>query len=89
MGLNSTRYEHPINKKKRKVKRVDIPVTIGDYMDNLAIDLVNYSKRIKQIYEIVEKLEWYGHQIRDNYQQIITICKERGIYKSLRRKEQL
>jgi len=80
-----------------------MPKKIGDYMDNLTIDLVNYAhkadlmekKLLKMkdlpidLLETMDKLRWYGHQIKDNYSQIINILRERGIYKTIRGKEQL
>ncbi len=99
----SKKYENVIKKNKRKVKRVEIPKKIGDYMDNLALDLTNYTikadrleKALLKMDEIeaetlllMDKVKWYGYQITDNYKQIIKILRERGIYKSVRSKEQL
>lgn len=85
----SKRNENVIKKKMRKVSRVTIPKTIGDYLDNLVIDLKNYSMHADRVEKSVEKLKWFGYQINDNLQRIIAILKERGIYRSVRDKEQL
>ena len=85
----SKRYENSLKKKVRKVKRVDIPKTIGDHLDNLAIDLKNYSRFADAIEKNIDKLKWFGFQINDNLQQVIKILKERGIYKSIRDKERI
>jgi len=83
------RYENVIKKKKRKVKRVVSPTTIGDYLDNMTLDLKNYSMYADRVEKDVEKLRWFGYQLTDNLKQIVTILRERGIYKSVREKEQL
>ena len=58
------KYMNPIKKKVRKIKRVLAPKTIGDYMDNLTIDLKNYSVQIKNIRKKLGKGSRYIRSVR-------------------------
>jgi len=85
----SKKYEQKVKKYKRKVKRVPIPQTFGDYLDNMVIDLKNYTQYADKIEKDINKLRWYGFQINDNLQQMVSILQEHRIYKSVRDKVKL
>ena len=85
----SEKYKNPIKKNKRKIKRVMQPSKIGDYLDNLLIDLANYQVRAKDISMEIDKLKKYGWQIEHNIKEIVNILKEHNIYKSVTEKLKL
>lgn len=80
-------HENVIKKEKRKIKRVDVPKTIGDYLDNLTIDIKNLTNWTGKLEKDVEKVKWFGFQINENLTQIMKILRERNLTKSFREKE--
>lgn len=66
-----------------------MPKTIGDYFDNVVIDLKNYERQADHVEKTMRKLRMYGHQMNDSFQQFVKILKERGVYDKIRKMEQL
>lgn len=77
-----------IKKNKRKIKRVQVPKTYGDYEDNAVLDLKNLTMHMDKLEKLIEKAKWFAFQLKDDIKQMNNILRQRGLAKQIREKEQ-